>query len=288
MTTSTLTVSAASPASSQREIRFNDQFVINLLEYQEGNVTWCLPEREAGATLIIVLQGHVSGCCADIIFHCHPEQAIWIEGPISNMSLSLAVVSPLCCVILNMGADFLTDHLPLKTSAGTELTFQVLRDSACRVLQPLTRQMFVCPWLDGYGDLFLSGKAIEIAALAFRHLLKCDQCDIPISTATFDTEHLQQVKAILMQEYRHPPGLDALAARVGANTRKLTRCFRRHYGKSIYEWLQEFRLQLAYSLLCSADANVSSIAASIGYSPAHFCSIFRKRFGVSPRTLMHD
>lgn len=284
MTTSTL---AVSPASSLREIRFGDQFVVNLLERQGGEATWCLPERKAGATLIVVQQGDISGYFADIVFHCHPEQAVWIEGPVNDKPLSLVTVSPLRCVMMHMSATFLKEHPPLGTDSSSELTFQVLRCPAYRALQPLIRQMFACPWGDGYGDLFLSGKAMEMVALALHHLSECDQREMPISAATSDTERLQQVRAILMKEYRHPPGLDALAARVGANTRKLTRSFRHHYGKSIYEWLQEFRLQLAYSLLCSGDANVSSIAASVGYTPAHFCSIFRKRFGVSPRKLMH-
>lgn len=128
---------------------------------------------------------------------------------------------------------------------------------------------------------------MEMAALAIHHLSEVGLQDIALSAAASDAEQLQRARAILMREYRKPPGLNELAARVGANTRKLTRGFRRRYGKSVYAWLQEFRLQLAYSLLCSTDVSVSGVAADVGYTTAHFCSIFRQRFGVSPGKLTH-
>lgn len=278
---------ASGPASMLREIRFGDQFIVNLIEHQTPHHMGCLPERYAGATLIVVQQGEVICRHAETFYRCHPEQALWIDGAIDETSLSLTAVVPLRCVMLHISDAFLQARQPLVIGHSSVPTIHVLRCAAYRALQPLIRQMFACPWQDGYGDLFLSGKALEMAALALHHLSECGQRDMPISDSMSDTQRLLQVRNILMREYRHPPGLDELAARVGANTRKLTRGFRRHYGISIYAWLQEFRLQLAYSLLCSADASVSTIAANVGYTPAHFCSIFRKRFGMSPRKLMH-
>ncbi|CAJ4934345.1 regulatory protein PchR [Burkholderia pseudomallei] len=79
-----------------------------------------------------------------------------------------------------------------------------------------------------------------------------------------------------------PPTLDALCARVGMNPRKLTAGFRKVFGASVYAYLQEYRLRTAHEMLCAEDANVSTVAYRVGYSPAHFSIAFRKRYGISP------
>ncbi|MBP0645475.1 helix-turn-helix domain-containing protein, partial [Mycobacterium tuberculosis] len=44
----------------------------------------------------------------------------------------------------------------------------------------------------------------------------------------------------------------------------------------------EYRLRTAHAMLCAEDANVSTVAYRVGYSPAHFSIAFRKRYGISP------
>ncbi|HFX2467229.1 TPA: helix-turn-helix transcriptional regulator, partial [Salmonella enterica subsp. enterica serovar Java] len=89
----------------------------------------------------------------------------------------------------------------------------------------------------------------------------------------------------LMEEYQDPPDLNELANRIGINTKKLTKKFREQNGKSIYEWLQEYRLQMAYCLICCNFGNISKVASEIGYTTSHFCSVFKRKYGISPGDL---
>ncbi|WP_164170722.1 helix-turn-helix domain-containing protein, partial [Stenotrophomonas maltophilia] len=49
-----------------------------------------------------------------------------------------------------------------------------------------------------------------------------------------------------------------------------------------FGYLQEYRLREAHRMLCDEEANVSTVAYRVGYSPAHFSIAFRKRYGISP------
>ncbi|STQ45969.1 Bacillibactin transport regulator [Ewingella americana] len=83
----------------------------------------------------------------------------------------------------------------------------------------------------------------------------------------------------------NPPTLAELALSVGMNTRKLTVGFRRLFGESVFEYLQSLRLETAWQMLTAGDVSVSTAAYQVGYSPAHFSVAFRKKFGVSPKSL---
>ncbi|SUC78177.1 L-rhamnose operon transcriptional activator rhaR [Providencia stuartii] len=124
----------------------------------------------------------------------------------------------------------------------------------------------------------------EITALCLDHFLH-EPSQIAPKLRQRDIDNLQIAKSILMQELESPPSLDELAKRVGMNTRKLTQGFRQLFGNSIYGWLQEYRLETAYQLLSVHDANISTVAYQVGYTPAHFSVAFRKRFGISPNQL---
>ena len=66
------------------------------------------------------------------------------------------------------------------------------------------------------------------------------------------------------------------------NPRKLTAGVRKVFGASVFGYLQEYRLREAHRMLCDEEANVSTVAYRVGYSPAHFSIAFRKRYGISP------
>lgn len=100
-----------------------------------------------------------------------------------------------------------------------------------------------------------------------------------------------------------PPSLSALAAAmrepenlregIGAALRlshysqsHLARLVRAHYGMGLKAWINEMRLQAAYRELILSDRLVAALADAVGFaSPAHFCRIFRARYGISPAAL---
>ncbi|HEC8323779.1 helix-turn-helix transcriptional regulator [Providencia huaxiensis] len=149
----------------------------------------------------------------------------------------------------------------------------------------ITHQLFACPTHSSLRQLYLSAKVSEITALCLHHSLSSANSAVMGTLRQRDIDSLHMAKTILIQEIESPPSLDELAKRLGINTRKLTQGFRQLFGNSIYGWLQEYRLETAFQLLSMNDANISTVAYQVGYTPAHFSVAFRKRFGISPNQL---
>lgn len=152
-----------------------------------------------------------------------------------------------------------------------------------KFLRGLILQSLYFPCTSIARELFIFGKAMEIISIiTFQN---CGFNDCFEGSVYRHDDKIKRVKEILMEEYQDPPDLNELANRIGINTKKLTKKFREQNGKSIYEWLQEYRLQMAYYLICCNFGNISKIAAEIGYTTSHFCSVFKRKYGISPGDL---
>ncbi|WP_375056611.1 helix-turn-helix transcriptional regulator [Zobellella sp. DQSA1] len=83
-----------------------------------------------------------------------------------------------------------------------------------------------------------------------------------------------------------PPPLGALAVRVGASEKTISRIFRRDTGLSYQQWRQQWRLLKAIELLASR-ARTSVVASALDFaSDSAFVAFFRQMTGVSPRVYM--
>jgi YesN/AraC family two-component response regulator len=89
---------------------------------------------------------------------------------------------------------------------------------------------------------------------------------------------------ILHEEMADPPGLIALAHRVGTNQTRLGREFQTHLGMSTFQYLREQRLVRAQGLLTTSELRVGQIADAVGFKRAgDFATAFKLRFGMTPR-----
>jgi AraC family transcriptional regulator, transcriptional activator of the genes for pyochelin and ferripyochelin receptors len=82
------------------------------------------------------------------------------------------------------------------------------------------------------------------------------------------------------------PSLNELSARYGMPGRKLKDGFLKIYGKSLFSYISEVRLNEAHTRLLHTDMPMKIIAKNLGYSHVnHFISAFGKQFGYSPGSL---
>ncbi len=144
------------------------------------------------------------------------------------------------------------------------------------------RQMLECPVPESLRSLFLSGKAMELAALA---LAGSDEAQAGARLSRVDCDRLQQARERLLANLQSPPTLPELAQAVGINVNKLTLGFRRLFGQSVYGYVREQRLQRAHALLAAGVMSVSEAAYACGYTDSHFTKAFRRRYGIAPSEL---
>jgi len=89
--------------------------------------------------------------------------------------------------------------------------------------------------------------------------------------------------AMLHAEPAHEWTVDELAARLHQSRSALGRRFAERVGEPPMRYLAGWRMQLAADLLLRSDAQVSQIAAKVGYgSEPAFSRSFRRAYGLSP------
>lgn len=174
-------------------------------------------------------------------------------------------------------------------SGGRRLHSQevlVLHQPLTPALRAAAMQILYCPFKDGpVRDLFLGAKGMELAAAALvRPLAQCRGASETLPAS--EVQRLRLARDLLLARAHEPPSLPELAREAGINVKKLTAGFRQLFGMSVFEHLQQHRLEEAYRMLSSGGYTVTQVASHVGYAPAHFSTVFRQRFGISPRDLL--
>ncbi len=88
---------------------------------------------------------------------------------------------------------------------------------------------------------------------------------------------------LVMSDLVNVPALAELAARVGTHEKRLSRIFREHMGRTVFEFVREARLAQARRLLGESALSVEEVALAVGFSSAaNFSTAFRERFDTTP------
>ena len=77
--------------------------------------------------------------------------------------------------------------------------------------------------------------------------------------------------------------MELLAATVFLSPDYLSRLFKKQMGKSLYQYIRQFRMEKASQLLRETTKKVIDIGIETGYpNYSYFCQSFREYFGKSP------
>ncbi|PWG81371.1 helix-turn-helix domain-containing protein [Pararcticibacter amylolyticus] len=99
-----------------------------------------------------------------------------------------------------------------------------------------------------------------------------------------DIKMLYQVKERLLQDLEQAPSIAELSHFSGMSESKLKRLFNQVFGKSIFQYFQNFRMQEAARLLKEERLSVSEVGYQLGFSNlGHFAKVFEEVIGVKPK-----
>lgn len=105
--------------------------------------------------------------------------------------------------------------------------------------------------------------------------------------AYFSGDTIQKVKALkaaLMEQLDTKISLRELAAQYDLSLTMLKDCFKAIYGKPVYAFHREYKMQVATKLLTTTDLSIAELAGRLGYeNPNKFSTAFRDVIGLSPR-----
>ncbi|MDX2283758.1 MAG: AraC family transcriptional regulator [Bacteroidia bacterium] len=131
--------------------------------------------------------------------------------------------------------------------------------------------------------VYLRAKALELISLFLNpEEGQHDACPFLQDTANIDKIRL--ARRILQERMLHPPTIPELAREIGLNEFQLKAGFKNIYGDTVYNYLMEYRMQVARKLLDSGQHKVNEASYAVGYAnPSHFIAAFRKKFGITPK-----
>ena len=146
--------------------------------------------------------------------------------------------------------------------------------------------LFIRP-ADSLNRLLLESQVLELLSLNLERVLDINSAVSRLGELSkTDIERLMLARDIILNRLESPPSLLELSQLIQMNDCKLKRSFKLHFGKTVYEFIREQRLEKSFALLIDQHLNVSQSAFAVGYTNvSHFSKAFQKKYGVSPGKL---
>ena len=121
-------------------------------------------------------------------------------------------------------------------------------------------------------------------ALLLRHGLTQPKSAAPKEKALRSYLVIEPALRCIKNEYARTMTVDELAKLCNVSKHYFCRVFKTITGKSVMEYLRDFRLRVANVLLTNTDRSISDIAASCGFdSSNYFSRCYKGHYGFSPR-----
>jgi AraC-like DNA-binding protein len=154
------------------------------------------------------------------------------------------------------------------------------------VQEQALKNILNCPLEGKLGYMMMETSIIQILLIQMHALFhKEGSFQYPMANRR-DIETIQQLKEYLTGTFLQDHCLQALAKQFGTNTNKLMNLFKKLFGKSIFEYIGELRMDHAMQLLRDRGMLVTEVARTVGYkNPNHFSCAFKRRYGISPSDL---
>lgn len=101
-----------------------------------------------------------------------------------------------------------------------------------------------------------------------------------------DLERLHRAREILATRFAPVPTIRSTARELGINESKLKRGFKTLFGKTVFEYGHECRMQHALQLLRDRHMRIGLVAEAAGYMhQTTFASAFKQHFGYRPKEI---
>jgi len=135
-------------------------------------------------------------------------------------------------------------------------------------------------------QLLLESKAIELFALQISQFEQMQMNKAEPKLKALEVERMHQAREILIAQTGNQLSLRALAHLVGTNEFNLKRDFKAVFGKTVYAYLNQHKMEQAKTMLIEEDITVAETSKKMGYKHAtHFTNAFKKYFGFLPNKI---
>lgn len=174
----------------------------------------------------------------------------------------------------------LDELLPGGLASLDRLTERVVCDP---VLPTMARELWEGPQ-DDLGRFQADHAVALVLARLARHAGETGEAgEAPVARERLSPTSLRRAKEFLQSQVAGDPSLDEIAAAAGLSPYHFLRAFKASTGRTPFQWLQDFRIELACGLLAASDLPLARLALEIGFkTQSHFTVVFRQAIGTTP------
>ncbi|MDD3218944.1 MAG: AraC family transcriptional regulator [Lachnospiraceae bacterium] len=121
----------------------------------------------------------------------------------------------------------------------------------------------------------------EIWLLLLKEIQEMNTSNTPITTV--NQERIQAMLSYIHENYKSKLTLEEIARAASISKRECIRCFQTSIHKSAFDYLMDYRIEVAKRLLHTTNLSVLEVAMESGFSEgAYFGKIFKKKCGKTP------
>jgi AraC-like DNA-binding protein len=218
-----------------------------------------------------------------------PIPSVLIATSTLNTDLIIPIHTNTSSINIEVDADYLSGLFDLSER------YPVLH-SLLQNTQPLLFEQMIFPYLQKIVDeiisesvdqifepFFLRVKAEELICRLLMELKKRDEKHL-YNLNIRDIEAIYKVKGQMLERLETPPVIKELAVSASMSPSKLKYLFKQIFGKSIFSYYQEFRMQEAALLLKTEKLSVSDVGYQLGFTNlSHFSRVFNEHIGMKPK-----
>ncbi len=138
--------------------------------------------------------------------------------------------------------------------------------------------------IPSHRHLFFKAKTYEILSHFFSQRKHDDQEACPFLESEGSVAKIRMAKKIVSHRLYDPPSLVELSNLVDLNEYQLKAGFKKIFGASVFEYIQDQKMIQAKKMLDSGTMRVKEVSTRVGYSsPSHFIVAFKRSFGITPK-----
>jgi AraC-like DNA-binding protein len=156
------------------------------------------------------------------------------------------------------------------------------------MLEKALQGILQCPFNGITKRLFLEGKTLELLSYSIAALEPVSR-NVSHGLSERDRRKLADIKRYLDNNYLQDLSLKLLCSEFGINEFKLKSGFKNLYGETVFGYVLEQKMQLAYKQLDDGEESIADLSDMLGYNhQGNFTVAFKKRFHVNPLQIRNN
>jgi AraC-like DNA-binding protein len=163
-------------------------------------------------------------------------------------------------------------------------TESLLMEACSKEEYKILRELEISMVANNQDILFIRSRVYNLIVIFFNKLIT--RKDRGLITSTIHYDQLMQAEMLMMQSIKKPPKIEMLARQLNLSVSSLLRQFKLLFGKGVYEYYLERKMELAKKMILENKVSVKETAEILGYNQASpFIEAFTKQHGFSPGSL---